>query len=87
MLLWLNAVQARQTAHRRQQPERIRRIVPGGGLGQQGEREGRGLQAFLEAPRLVGSPRRLDLGRVLQQVGVDQALGVFLFPAKDLARE
>src|SRR5260221_9862249 len=75
-------MQARQTADRRERPDRIERTVPGARAGEVGQWPWCKLQPFLQAACESIEGRRLDIATKLRPIGLHEPVGVALIPAK-----
>ena len=82
-----DAMQARQSADRRQRPRRVERAVPGQRARQPRDRKRRELQPLLQPPGGPVDRRRLDVAAELRPVGLHQPMRVPLLPAKAPADE
>ena len=86
-LVRLDAMQARQSADRRQRPRRVERAVPGQRARQRRDGKRRELKPLLQPPGGPVGRRRLDIAAELRPVGLHQPVRVPLLPAKAPADE
>ena len=86
-LLGLDAVQARQPAHRGQWTNRIQGVIPCGHSGKAGKWEWRKFQPLLQLADKPVDRRRFDIAAKLGAVGLHQPMRMALIPAKSPADE